>query len=128
MNKYSAAVLLVFMSLFFLAAVWLQEVKGPDALIAAIDRIGLVLMVLVGVILSIVIFFVALKFVIEFQRHDDKGEIERMKAVREQMSAMKAEAQLQQQYAKMLPSPTQAQIPAVWQDSVVDTSAFVIED
>jgi mannitol-specific phosphotransferase system IIBC component len=95
-------------------------------LIAAIDRLGLVLMVLVGVVLSIVIFYVALKFVIEFQRHDDKGEIERMRAVREQMSAMKAEAQLQQQYMKAL--PTQANVPAVWQDSIVDTSAFVIED
>jgi mannitol-specific phosphotransferase system IIBC component len=126
MNKYSATVSLTVMFLFAAAAVWLQEVKGPDALIAAIDRLGLVLMVLVGVVLSIVIFYVALKFVIEFQRHDDKGEIERMRAVREQMSAMKAEAQLQQQYMKAL--PTQANVPAVWQDSIVDTSAFVIED
>jgi hypothetical protein len=135
MNKYTAAVVLAVISVIVGFSIWYQDARGADALIDVIDRLSLVIMVIVGTIIAITIFFVALYFIVKFQHHDDRGEIERMKAQRENTALLReesrlaqVEARLQAQMVRQLPAPQQARLP-MWDDAeTVDARAYVISE
>jgi ABC-type Fe3+ transport system permease subunit len=134
-NKYTAAVVLAVLGVIVVFALWYQDARGADALIDVIDRLSLVIMVIIGTIIAITIFFVALYFIVKFQHHDDRGEIERMRAQREHTSLLRedsrlaqAQARLEAQMMRQLPAPTRAQLP-MWDDAdddTVDARSFVI--
>lgn len=125
MNRYTAAVVFTVLAMITALFIWTAEVKGADAVIDTLDRLSLVLMLLAGIAVAALIFFIALYFFVKFQQHDDRGEIERMKALREYTALDRELAKLQQQQLKALPAPAQAQLP-IWNDADASAKGNII--